>query len=209
VSPPFLNYCLFRLYIASFSRNPRRMDLSVLHKKDWIAQQKIKSIQAMCYNKNPKVVSIVAFLGASDCRQAEPFTAAISSISKHYEKQGILINYDKLTNTLVKELGWTVSETFDCLISADLHAVPTHFHQGNQTACRTSFNIFNINKNLDRLEYHPGVPCGIKTFCPVWRQDKWALYDLLMSLDLCAPTMPVDLTCDCFSDPLVVENITR
>ena len=185
------------------------MDLSVFNKKDWMTRQRVKSINALAYNKNPKVISIVAFFGASDCRQAEPFKGAIDFISAFYKPKGILIDFHQLTNTIVKELGWTVSETTDVMLSSDLHAVPTHFHQGNQTACRNSFNMFNINTNLSRLEYHPGVPCGKHTYCPVWRQDKWNIYDLLMSLDLCAPTIGIDLKIDCYKDPLIVDEIKR
>jgi hypothetical protein len=185
------------------------MDLSVFYKKDWRTKQKIRSVQSLLYNKNPNVISIVAFTGAGSYRQAEPFSAAIASITEFYRSKEIKINYQELTNTLVKELEWTTTETFDCMISADLHAIPTHFHQGNLTACRSSFNIYNINKNLDRLEYHPGVPCGKEIFCSIFRQDKWTLYEILMSLGLSAPTMAVDLSLDCFSNPLVIEQITR
>lgn len=185
------------------------MDLSVFAKKDFISQQRIRSIKALRCNKNPNVISVVAFLGGSDCRQGEPYSRAISRLSAYYKPKGILIDYHPLTNTMVKELGWTTTQTIDSMLTGDLHSIPTHFHQGNQTACRKSFNIFNINKNLDRLQYHVGVPCGKNVFCSIWRQDKWTLCDLLMSLNLCAPTMPVDLTADCFSDPHVIDNISR
>jgi len=78
------------------------MDLSVFYKKDWRTQQKIRSVQALLYNKNPNVISIVAFTGAGDYRQAEPFSAAIASITEFYRSKEIKINYQELTNTLVK-----------------------------------------------------------------------------------------------------------
>jgi hypothetical protein len=185
------------------------MDLSVFNKKDWMTRQRVMSIKALAYNKNPKVISIVAFIGAHDARQAEALMGAIDFLSAHFKPHDILIDFHPLTNTIVKELDWTVSETIDVMLSADLHAIPTHFHQGNQTASRDSFNMCNINTNLDRLEYHPGIPCGRHTYCPVWRQDKWNIYDILLPLDLCAPTIGIDLHKDCYKDRQIVDEIKR
>ena len=67
----------------------------------------------------------------------------------------------------------------------------------------------NVGSNLDRLEYHPGVPCGKKTFCPVWRQDKYKVHAILEPLGLSAPTISIVLTSDCYEDPHVIKLIER
>jgi hypothetical protein len=56
-----------------------------------------------------------------------------------------------------------------------------------------TWNMQNIIRNIARLRYHLGSPCGQKIDCPVWTQNKVFLYECLEALDLCLPTITLSI----------------
>ena len=180
------------------------MDLAAFRRSDLATRTRIKSIEAMRYNKRPNVVTIVAFVGNSDGRQKVPLSKAILRLQKEYFDRKIHIVYDELTNDMVKSLGWTPTTTIDAMLTGDMHLDSTHMNQGNMNGVRKEWNMWNINSNLDRLELHPGVPSGKKIYDVTFRQDKFQGYEEYQRLGLCAPTIGVDLT-----DDVHVNSATR
>jgi hypothetical protein len=86
------------------------------------------------------------------------------------------------------------TDTFTALLAADIHILPTHFHQGMVAKGGTdTWNMENIVKNIARLRYHLGSPNGIHLDCPVWSQNKAMLYERLFALDLCLPTLTLSI----------------
>ena len=185
------------------------MDLSVFKKADFLTRMKIHSIEAMRYNKDPRRVTLVGFVGGREYRQGPSFTHGLDSAMALYQDKGIIIDYQEFNNDRVKLLGWTPTDLTDMMLAADGHLCPTHFHQGNLTGTRKAWHMDNINTSLDRLELHPGIPCGIHTYCTSWRQDKFQEYELLQHLNLSAPTIGIDLSENCHLDPEVHKQIER
>jgi hypothetical protein len=64
-----------------------------------------------------------------------------------------------------------------------------------------SWNMGSILQNYERLQYHLGVPNGKHINCPVWSQNKSRLYEALMELDLCLPTISISIR-----DQAITEN---
>ena len=162
---------------------------------------------ALIGNQDPHVVTLCAFIGAKDSRQSEPFEAAVSKLIRKYSKIGIEIRYDKFNNDQIRsELHYSPTDAVNRMLRADIHLMPTHFHQGNlQGDIHPEWNMNSINLNLDRLEFHLGIPMGKKIHCPVNRQDKARIYSALSALSV--PTIAVDLVEGVHNDIKVISAI--
>ena len=151
-------------------------------------------------NKDPNTVLIHLFIGGQLGQQQTPLSVALGEVKKEILKsRGINIVYDTLTNDLVKyKHHWTCTELITWLLSADIHLLPTHLHQGmlglGGLEGEGSWNIPNILRNLERLRYHLGSPCGKFIDCPIATQNKMEYYRHLQTVGLCAPTISVDIS---------------
>ena len=164
-------------------------------------------------NKDPKVVLIHAFLGAVFGEQQTPLSVALDEVKVHYiESRGIKLAIRALTNDYVKnKLHWTCTELFTWLLSADIHLLPTHLHQGMMglggLEVDGTWNIPNILKNFERLRYHLGTPCGKYIDCPITTQNKMEYYRALQTVGLCAPTISVDISRETISPEDILKII--
>ena len=123
---------------------------------------------------------------------------AIDQLRKRYLLLGYTIQYKAFSNDDVRNVhGWNATELFTKLLSADIHLLPTHCHQGmislGGTAVMGTWNIANILANYDRLRYHLGIPNGRHLSCPVFTQNKGMLYESLTRLGLCLPTATISI----------------
>ena len=123
---------------------------------------------------------------------------AIDQLRKRYLLLGYTIQYKAFSNDDVRNVhGWNATELFTKLLSADIHLLPTHCHQGmislGGTAVMGTWNIANILANYDRLRYHLGIPNGRHLRCPVFTQNKGMLYESLTRLGLCLPTATISI----------------
>ena len=153
-------------------------------------------MEAIRAKRDPKVVLITAFVGGEFGEQSTPISEAFEIVSENFKSRGVKLVLHEFTNGIVKsKYHWTCRELFNALISADIHLLPTHLHQGMLALGGTdSYNITNILDNLERLRYHLGVPCGAHIGNPVATQHKMILYNHLAQDNLCAPTISVDIT---------------
>jgi hypothetical protein len=169
------------------------MDLSVLNKSDVDSIIKIAEIAAL--RKRPledNYILIRIFIGGMKSVQAEVLEHAIVEVvNKCKNNFGLNIKVEKFTNDDVRNrLKWSINELIDALLESDIHIISTHVHQGNVSKT-DSWNMINILSNIDRLEYHLGIPMGKHIRCPVFRQDKMELYKHLDELS--APTIEIML----------------
>ena len=178
------------------------MDLSAIHDPpEFVKIIQLAEMEAIRENKNPAAVLIRGFTGGKDGQQKNVVTEAIQELAVDYSLRGIHILFEEFTNDSVRnEYKWNATQTFTALLSADIHILPTHFHQGMLAKGGTdTWNMSNIIKNIERLRYHLGTPCGKHLDCPVWSQNKRSLYDHLEALDLCLPTIKVNINCNVIS----------
>jgi hypothetical protein len=185
------------------------MDFSVYNRTDFESKLKLLNAEAMIENKNPFVVTLCAFKGAKAARQLESFETAISAVTKKYAKKGITINYDSFDNDEMRsKLGYSPSAAVDRMLRADIHLLPTHFHQGNlQGDIRPGWNMYSINSNLDRLEFHLGIPMAEKIRCPVHRQDKVRIYSSLSAFSV--PTISIPLLANVHENKAIIATIKK
>lgn len=155
----------------------------------------LPELEALRENNDPKKILIYAFLGGHRAGQSDPLDVAISQARRRYHLLGYTIEYETFSNDKVRnKLKWSVTQLFTKLMSADIHLLPTHCHQGNISLGGTdTWNIPNILENYDRLRFHLGIPNGRHLTCPVFTQDKRKLYEKLMELGLCLPTTFVSI----------------
>lgn len=169
------------------------MDLSIFDKFDINSIIKIAEIEAL-KNKNKLLEDILirVFIGGKKAAQAEVLEhAIIKVVNKYKEYYGLNVKVEKFTNDDVRnKLKWSINNLIDALLESDIHIVSTHVHQGNVSK-DDSWNMINILSNMDRLEYHLGIPMGKHIRCPVFTQDKMELYRYLD--DLSVPTIKIYL----------------
>jgi hypothetical protein len=169
------------------------MDLSIYDSTDIKDILSIIDIDGRRRNKDPNKVLGFLSKGGRCSRQIEMVTKAIHIVARKYAELGIQVTFEEVDNDRVKHrLKWTVTEYIDTILGSDIHIIPTHFHQAMVWIAGDSWTIPNINKELDRLYYHLGVPMGKFVHCPVWRQDKWQIYQYMAGF--MAPTMHLKLT---------------
>jgi len=181
------------------------MDLSVLNKTDIDSIIKITEIAALKkkIHLEDNIILIRVFIGGSNSVQAEDLEhAIIKVVNKCKDCFGLTIRVEKFTNDDVKnKLKWSIGDLIDALLESDIHIISSHVHQGNISKTG-SWNMFNISNNINRLEYHLGIPMGNHIHCPVFRQDKMELYRYLD--DLSAPTIQILL-----NDTVSEADITK
>lgn len=69
-------------------------------------------------------------MGSRESRQIEFVVKAIHIVARKYAQLGIEVTFDKVHNDQVKhEFKWTVTQYVDTILGADIHLIPTHFHQ--------------------------------------------------------------------------------
>jgi hypothetical protein len=189
---------LYSIYLYLFIE----MDLSAIHDPpEFVKIFQLAEMEAIRANKDPSTVLIRGFCGGKDGQQKDVVSEAIKELAVSYRERGIHIIFEEFNNDLVRNgYKWNATQTFTALLSADIHILPTHFHQGMLAKGGTdTWNMTNISKNIERLRYHLGTPCGKHLDCPVWSQNKHRLYDHLEALDLCLPTIKVNINCDVIS----------
>jgi hypothetical protein len=154
-------------------------------------------IDALRENKDVKRVLIRAFLGGNNGEQSTPLKRAYINVYKIYKRQGVELVLQTFTNDLVRnKYHWSCTQLFDYLVSADIHLLPTHLHQGMLALGGSdTWNTLNILRNMERLRYHLGTPNGTYIDDSVGNQSK-KYYIALEKEGLCAPTLFVDIFCD-------------
>jgi hypothetical protein len=169
------------------------MDLSIYDSTDIRDILAIIEADGRRRNRDPNTVLGFLSMGSRDSRQIEMVTKAIHIVARKYAQIGITVTFEKADNDNVKyKFRWTVTQYIDVILGADIHLIPTHFHQAMVCMGGESWTISNINRELDRLYHHLGVPMGKFVHCPVWRQDKWEIYSFMN--EFMAPTMHLKLT---------------
>jgi hypothetical protein len=133
-------------------------------------------------------------MGGKSANQISLVTKAIHIVARKFGAYGIRVEFQEVNNDEIKrKLKWTVRQLLDVILSFDIHLIPTHFHQAMVwIAGETWTTIPIIQRELDRLYYHLGVPMGKYIFCPVWRQDKVEIYRYMGTF--MAPTIHIKLT---------------
>jgi hypothetical protein len=132
-------------------------------------------------------------MGSKHSRQIEMVIKAIHIVARKYATLGIEVHFDQVHNDQVKhKFKWTVAQYVDVILGADIHLIPTHLHQAMVWLAGDSWTMPNITRELDRLYHHLGVPMGKFVNCPVWRQNKWLIYQFMG--EFMPPTMHLNLT---------------
>jgi hypothetical protein len=123
-----------------------------------------------------------------------------------YGKQGItLISGMYEQDTIKNILKFGPTEFTSHVLQGDVHLYITHFHEGN-VAKTGSWNIPNILANVDRLSHHLGNLMGARNKCPIYRQGKKEVYEMLP--DHCLPTLIINLPVeDWLEDQFYAENL--
>jgi hypothetical protein len=126
-----------------------------------------------------------------------PLSRAFVRVARIYESRGIRLVLERFNNDIVRNTyHWSCRQLFDHLLSADIHILATHLHQGMLALGGTeTWNTMNILTNMQRLRYHLGANCGIFIDDCVANQDKMGYYGPLQKEGLCAPTIAVGITC--------------
>ena len=169
------------------------MDLSIYESADMRDIFSIIDMDGRRRNKDLNKVLGFLSMGSSDSRQIALVTKAINIVARIYAQLGITVTFEKANNDQVKhKFKWTVTEYVDVILGADIHLIPTHFHQAMVWLAGDSWTIPNITRELDRLYHHLGVPMGKFVYCPVWRQNKWLIYQFMG--EFMAPTIHLNLT---------------
>jgi hypothetical protein len=171
----------------------------------------LPEFDALRENTNPSAnILIYAFTGGWRAAQKDSLEVAIDQLRKRYLLLGYTIQYKGFSNDDVRNVhGWNATELFTKLLSADIHLLPTHCHQGMISLGGTAtWNIANILENYDRLRFHLGVPNGRHLKCPVFTQNKGMLYESLTRLGLCLPTTTISIK-DGILTAESIENIAR
>ena len=169
------------------------INFSILDGTDAVSKLALATIDACKVNKEEDVILVRAFTGCEMSNQNEEFAHAKSRIIKLYQTKGIKVTFDELKCDDVKnKLKWDVPQLFDFLLEADVHAITTHISQ-QLVGKRHSYNIQNIESNIERLRYHIGIPMSNRLDCEVWRQSKAGLSKILADLNVGLPTWLIQL----------------
>ena len=169
------------------------MDLSIYDITDIRDILQIIDVDGRRRNKDPNKVLGFLAMGSRVSRQIEFVTTAIHVVARKYAQLGIEVSFDKVHNDQVKhKFKWTVSQYVEIILGADIHLIPTHFQQSMVWLAGESWTMPNITIELDRLYHHLGVPMGRFVNCPVWRQNKWQIYQFMG--EFMAPTIHLKLT---------------
>jgi hypothetical protein len=167
------------------------VDFTIFDREDLNTKLQIAQIERLRINQDKNVILIRGFVGGADGRQYTPFNTAMSEVKAHYAKQNIIIKSEMYTNDFVKNImKWGPTEMIDHILEGDAHVILTHLTEANigKTA---SWNVPNILSNFDRLKFHLGNTMGVRNKCPVLRQGKREIYEMLP--DYCLPTLIIDL----------------
>ena len=185
------------------------MDLSILDNTDADSLMQLAEIAAIKENRlqsDNKIILIRVFLGGSLAAQVDSLQHALLIVVKQFLKVNVTVKVEYFTNDVVRNtLKWTVYDLIHSLLESDIHLIGTLLHQGN-VAKSQYWSMQNISSNIDRLQYHLGIPMGKYIHCPVFRQDKLTLYECLNEFS--APTIGVSLNDKEMSDVDLIR-ITR
>jgi len=169
------------------------MDFSIYESTDIKDIMGLLEIEGRRRNKDPNTVLGFLSMGGRGSRQIEMVTKAIHIVARKYAAYGIRVTFEEVNNDDIKrKFQWTVPQLIDVILSADIHLIPTHFHQAMVWIGGDTWTIPIIQRELDRLYYHLGVPMGKHIHCPVWRQDKVKIYQYMGAF--MAPSIDVKLT---------------
>jgi hypothetical protein len=169
------------------------MDLSIYDSDDIRDILAIVDMDGRRRNHDPNKVLGFLSMGSQSSRQIELVTKAIHVVARKYAQLGITVTFEKVHNDQIKhKFKWTLAQYIDVILGADIHLIPTHLHQAMVCIAGDSWTMPNINLELNRLYHHLGVPMGKYVHCPVWRQDKWQIYQVMG--EFMAPTIHLTLT---------------
>lgn len=94
---------------------------------------------------------------------------------------------------------YSIKTIVDWLLSASIHFITGHVHQGIQLAIvdsnlsgSNSFTMEALVSELQRLKYHRGFPYGNHLKCPIFLQDKYEYLSILQKHNLCNSTLKVE-----------------
>ena len=167
------------------------MDFSIFDEKDFSIQMQIHQLRAQRINKDDNFVLCRGYLGAHDSRQAVHVKSAMGRAVTHFAQLGIQLEHELHDNDTIKNIyKWGPTETIDDILKGDFHLWTAHFHEGN-IAKRVSWNMTNMLSNMNRLEFHLGNIMGKKNRCPILRQGKIEIYDIMS--DFCLPTIAIKM----------------
>ena len=168
------------------------MDFSIFEKTDLHSVFQIRQFEAHRINHDENTVLCYGFSGGSDNRHLDRVIGAMGRAVTYFkEAESIALEYKLYNNDEIKNINkWSPTKTVDEVTKADFHLWTTHFHEGN-IGKTGSWNMPNILSNLDRLEYHTGNLMGIRNRCPILRQGKKEIYEIMS--DFCLPTAIINV----------------
>jgi hypothetical protein len=170
--------------------NPK-LDFSIFDRTDMHTCLQIAQIGQLRTNTDESTVLLRGFKGGKGSRQLEQVSAAVGRAVTFFKLQGINLIDEMIDQDTIKNiLRFGPTEYVDSLFEGDIHLFTAHFHEGN-IAKTGSWNMPNILSNLDRLKCHLGNLMGEKNSCPVNRQGKIEVYELMA--DYCLPTESITL----------------
>ena len=71
---------------------------------DFFSSLNISSVEAMCHNKDPHIITIMGYVGGYWGRQQFGMKGGLDLAQAYFRDRGIIIVYSELTNDLVKTL---------------------------------------------------------------------------------------------------------
>ena len=121
------------------------MDLSIYDSHDIRDILAIIDMDGRKRNRDPNKVMGFLSMGSCSSRQIEMVTAAIHIVARKYAQIGITVSFEQVNNDQVKhKFHWTVEQYMDVILGADIHLIPTHFHQAIWFGLREILGPFRI-----------------------------------------------------------------
>jgi len=131
--------------------------------------------------ENEEQALIRVFAGGTRSNQVEPFLEALQPILLDSRYRSEVVYCDD-----IRKFKWSPFDFVAWVMEADFHFILTHLHQGIP-----QWNVEDVLRAIVPLKRHPGFPCGIKLFCPVFTQNKFKYLRSLPS-HMHTPTLSFD-----------------
>ena len=183
------------------------LDWSIFEREDLTTRLLIMQIEQLRINKEVDTILCRSFIGGTGGRQLEEFNAGVSRAQLRFHNRGIKLIVQYFCNDFIKNVAkFSPTILVDKLMEADIHLCITHFTEGNLTKT-SAWNVENILSNVDRLQYHLGNLMGNSNRCPIFRQGKKEVYEMLP--DYCLPTLIIDLPKETWDENEVISSADK
>lgn len=164
-----------------------------------VLYDKIELNGVVTRKRTMKTYQIHVFVGGESSNQLSPFKHAFYNCAFPPDR----VNIHYLSTREVKLRQWTARQFVSWLLKSDVHFILSHVHQG---LSQLQWKMSTIQRELNRLCFHPGFPTGLQLKCPVFLQDKFRYLQVLPTLTNATLKIPLLQT---YTDTDWPDIITR